>query len=297
MMINVNLVVNLLMMLTGFVGTMMDHPNIHLMNIRKEDSSVTRVAQDSLMRDSGAIAPIEALRKLPNKAFASGEYLRFDINYGVITAGEGTMKTRDTMYNGRKCFLVEFTLNSKPFFDVFYKVRDRYYTFVDAEGLFPWRFEQHIREGGYSLDFSVAFDQVNHRAVTSDGKYRIPPYVQDMMSAFYLSRTFDYSGFVDGQRVHMENFYKDSTYQLDVKFRGRQTIEAEAGKFNCIVIEPLVKEGGLFKGEGRIYIWLTDDDRKMPVLVSTKIKIGNVDAELVEYVGVAGPINAKIPKE
>ncbi len=58
-----------------------------------------------------------------------------------------------------------------------------------------------------------------------------------------------------------------------------------------------MKEGGLFKGEGRIYIWLTDDDRKMPVLVSTKIKIGNVDAELVEYVGVAGPINAKIPKE
>ena len=295
MMININIIVNLLMMLIGFV--VMDRPDIHVMNIREADSSVTYVAPDSSMKYSGTIAPTETFRKIRNSAFASGEYLRFDINYGVITAGEGTMKTRDTIYNGRKCFLVEFTLNSKPFFDVFYKVRDRYYTFVDAEGLFPWRFEQHIREGGYTRDFSVAFDQVNHLAVTSEGKYRIPAYVQDMMSAFYLSRTFDYSGFVNGQRIHMENFYKDSTYQLDVKFRGRQTIESEAGKFNCIVIEPLVKEGGLFKGEGRIYIWLTDDDRKMPILVSTKIKIGNVDAELVEYVGVAGPINAKIPKE
>ena len=248
-------------------------------------------------RTAAAPEPADTLRHLRNVAFAGGEFLRFDINYGLITAAEAVMKTRDTTVNGRRCHLVEFVLTSKPFFDAFYRVRDRYSTLIDAEGLFPWKFEQHIREGGYTRDFTANFDQVRHVATTTEGKYRIPPYVQDMMSAFYFSRTIDYSKFADGDRIHMQNFYKDSTYELDVRFRGRQTVEVEAGKFNCIVIEPMAKEGGLFKGDGKVFIWLTDDDRKVPVMVTTKIKIGSVDSELIEYVGIAGPLNAKIPKD
>ena len=95
----------------------------------------------------------------------------------------------------------------------------------------------------------------------------------------------------------MQNFYKDSTYELDVKFRGRQEVETDAGKFKCVVIEPMAKEGGLFKSDGKVYLWMTDDDRKIPVIVSTKIPIGSIDSELAEYVGVAGPVHAKIPKE
>jgi hypothetical protein len=256
-----------------------------------------RFHRDSASPDTALMSRTDSLRRLRNVAFAGGEYLRFDINYGFVTAAEAVMSTRDTLFNGRSCHIVEFTLSSKPFFDAFYRVRDRYYTLIDAEGLFPWRFEQHIREGGFSKDFVADFDQIHHVALTTNGKFTIPPYVQDMMSAFYFSRTLDYSGMAVGQKVHMQNFYKDSTYELDVKYRGRQTVEVEAGKFNCIVVEPLAKEGGLFKSEGKVYIWLTDDDRKMPIMVSTKIAIGNVDSELVEYVGVAGPINAKIPKD
>ncbi|HUL44875.1 MAG TPA: DUF3108 domain-containing protein [Bacteroidota bacterium] len=252
---------------------------------------------DSSGHDLTRPLTLNDLRKVRNIAFRDGEYLRFELNYSFVTAAEALLRTRDTLFRGRRCYLIDFALNSKPFFDAFYRVRDRYYTFIDVDGLFPWRFEQHIREGGYSKDFSVDFDQLTHTAVTPDGKYSIPSYVQDIMSAFYYSRTVDYSGFTVGQRIHFQNFYKDSTYQLDVKYWGKQTVEVDAGKFNCIVIEPLVKEGGLFKGEGKIFIWLTDDDRKMPVMVTTKIKIGSVDAQLVEFVGIAGPVTAKIPKD
>jgi len=247
--------------------------------------------------DTAAFQVADTLRKIPNIAFSGGEYLRFDVNYGFVTAGEAIIRVIDTLYRGRKCLGIEFTLTSKPFFDVFYKVRDRYLTLLDSGGLFPWRFEQHIREGGFSRDFVADFEQREHVAKTSEGQFKIPPYVHDMMSAFYFSRSVDYSNMKVGEKMHLQNFYKDSTYELDVKFKGRQTVEVEAGKFNCIVIEPLAKEGGLFKSEGKVYIWLTDDDLKMPVMVSTKIAIGSVDSELIEYVGVAGPVKAKIPKD
>ena len=224
--------------------------------------------------------------------------MRFDVNYEFITVGEAVMRINDTVYNNsRKCLEVNFTVDSKSFFDLVYKVRDRYRTYLDVEGLFPWKFEQHIREGGYTRDFIAEFDQINHVAKTSEGEHKIPPYVHDIMSAFYFARTVDYTNFKPGQKIHLQNFYKDSTYELDVRFKGRQEIEVEAGRFKCIVIEPLAKEGGLFKSEGRVYVWLTDDERKIPVRVSSKVAIGSIDSELIEYRGINGPINAKINED
>jgi hypothetical protein len=95
-----------------------------------------------------------------------------------------------------------------------------------------------------------------------------------------------------GDKVHLQNFYKDKVHELDVKFRGRETIEVPAGKFDCIIIEPLVKEGGLFKHDGDIIIWLTDDDLKMPVKVRTKIIIGHVEILLSKYEGLAGTLTS-----
>jgi hypothetical protein len=247
-----------------------------------------------LVKKPNGLGQNDTLRYVTNKAFRSGEYCTFDVNYGFITAGEAVLKVSDTIYHQRKCFHVEFQLNSKPFFDAFYKVRDRYVTVIDANGMFPWRFEQHIREGGYTRDFIAEFDQLTHRVTTTDKKLEIPSYVQDIMSAFYFARTVDFTNFRPGEKIHLQNFYKDSTYELDVKFKGKETIEVDAGEFRCVIIEPLVKEGGLFKSEGRILVWLTDDERHLPVKVTAKIIIGSVEAELTGYRGIAGPINSKV---
>ena len=121
--------------------------------------------------------------------------------------------------------------------------------------------------------------------------------MHDVLSALYFARTVDYSRFTPGQKIHLQNFYKDSTYELEVKFIRRQTLEVDAGKFHCIVIEPLAKEGGLFKSEGKVFVWLTDDDRKLVVRVNTKIAIGSIDSELVEYSGVNGTIEGKAKED
>ncbi len=227
------------------------------------------------------------LRTLENNAFKEGEKLTFQLNYGFVTAGIAVMQIpRIKRISGRKAYHVTFEVNSVPSFDWIYKVRDRYETYLDVKGIFPWRFEQHIREGGYVRDFSAFFDQRKGKAKTSEGEYEIPQYVNDIVSAFYYSRILDYSEMKADDMIHLQNFYKDKVYDLDVKFIGRETVEVPAGKFDCIIIEPLVQEGGLFKHEGNIIIWLTDDSLKMPVKVRTKIVIGHVEAMLSEYEGL-----------
>ncbi len=234
-------------------------------------------------------------RKIDNKAFGQNERLTFDVNYSFATVGIATFSIPEIKtIAGRKVFRIKFEVNTVPAFDPFFKVRDRYETFLDIEGIFPWRFEQHIREGNYSRDFSAFFDQRRNLAKTSEGIFPIPPYVHDIVSAFYYVRTMDLSKLKKGDKLKLQNFYKDKTYDLEVLYHGKEVVSVKAGKFRCIVVEPLVQEGGLFKSEGSILIWLTDDELKVPVKVKTKVVIGSIDAELTKFENLKSNLRSKL---
>ncbi len=239
-------------------------------------------------------------RYVQNEAFGFGEKLEYKVGYKFVTAGTGYFHILPDPIevSGRTCYDIRFQVRSLESLEWLYKVRDTYRTVIDVHGIFPWLFEQHIREGNYKRDFTASFDQRNNYAYTElkkkKKKIKVEEYIHDIVSAFFYIRTMDLGSMPKDTILYLRNFYNDSSYSLGVKILGKQTVEVEAGKFKCIVVEPLVVEGGLFKNEGQILIWLTDDDRKIPVKVGTKIVIGFVGAELVRYSGVRGSVNSKI---
>ncbi|MEK7264093.1 MAG: DUF3108 domain-containing protein [Bacteroidota bacterium] len=234
-------------------------------------------------------------RSVPNPSFNVKERLVFDIRYGFITAGEAIMEIESlTSYKNRQCYFISVKVNSASSFDWVFKVRDRYVSVVDKDGIFPWRFEQHIREGNYKRDFIALFDHpLNTVATSAKKKYPIVPFIHDIVSAFYFTRTVNFSSMKKNDELHLQNFYKDSSYALDVIYLGKEDIEVDAGKFHTIKIRPVVREGGLFKNTDAMTVWLTDDEIKMPVKMSSKIIIGAVVAELTTYSGANGKITAK----
>lgn len=241
------------------------------------------------------LTPKDEYRTLPNTAFTVGERLTFDINYGFVTAGRAIMTIPAYKYlNGRKTFEINTYAVSTESFDKIFKVRDKYSTYLDVEGIFPHRFEQHVREGNYSKDYSAFFDHEELVAEVGDQKHKIPQYVHDILSAFYYIRTIDLSRYKKGQKVQLQNFYNGKVHPLDVMILGRQKLETDAGTFDCIVVEPLVVEGGLFKNEGSIKVWLTNDANQMPVKMATKVVVGDIDVVLTKYEGLRNPAKAKI---
>lgn len=249
----------------------------------------------------GAQSPSEkVLRAVPNVAFGVGEELYYKVRYGFITAGKAAFIIQPSLVpcgNGAQCYDVRFYVRSLESLDWLYRVRDYYRTLIDVHGIFPWKFEQHIREGRYRRDFTASFDQEKGIAYVADTHYRIPPFVHDIVSAFYYVRTLDLKKMDSGDTVHLQNFYKDSVYQLKVVVLKREVVSVEAGVFRTILIKPLVQEGGLFRSEGEILIWLSDDERKIPVKVETEVLIGSIDAELVYYRGLRGPLLARIDRQ
>ncbi|MBK8911696.1 MAG: DUF3108 domain-containing protein [Chlorobi bacterium] len=253
-------------------------------------------ASGEASKDMAATWQSGALRYLPNIAFGYGEKLNFDVNYKFITAGKAVMQiaSKPETISDRPTYSVQFTVRTTSSFDNVFKVRDRYQTYIDIDGIFPWRFEQSVKEGNYSRDFSAIIDQRAKKAKTTEGSFTTPPFVHDILSAMYYVRTLNLSAMKKGQSITLQNFYGKKTHDLRIRVLGKEKIETDAGTFNCVVVEPMVVEGGLFKNEGRIVVYMTDDDRKIPVKVSSKVVIGSIDGELTSYSGTRGPVTAKV---
>jgi hypothetical protein len=221
-------------------------------------------------------------RNIPNGAFGVGERMEFSVRYGSFHAGTAVMEIPeiDTLENHLSYRVVSIA-NSNDFVSVFYKVRDSVETYLDTAGIFPRRFSKKLREGGYRVDRLTLFDQKQHLAIT--GKDSIPTYsfVQDPLSTLYFIRTQE---LIPGQDIFIDSHADRKNYPIKIQVLKRETIEVPAGKFNCLVIEPVMRAEGIFKTKGNIKIWVTDDQYKMPVMMKSEVFfLGSISAQLTAF--------------
>jgi hypothetical protein len=231
-------------------------------------------ADDLPPEDFALVAPVH----IP---FGPGEKLVFSVQYGLVTAGEATMEVRNLAALGaRTCYRIVSDARTNDFFSKFFEVRDRYESYMDTTELYSLRYEKHVREGKFKRDDVVDFDQTAHRAVYKNRQVPIPPRTQDVLSALYYVRTLPLEV---GQSIALANHTDGKNYPLVVKVLGRERVKVDAGEFDCIVVEPILRGPGVFTQKGRLTVWLTDDRRRLPVLMKSKVVIGHVAAVLTSY--------------
>ena len=235
-----------------------------------------------------AIPAVPLFRSMPNRAFGVGENLVFDVAYKFVRAGTATMFIPDTQWvEGRPCYHILSTTETSSFFSTFYRVRDKVESIMDIDGLFSWRFEKHLREGKYWSDRVLVFDPAHNRVFYKRDTVSVPLYTQDILSAFYFVRTLPLE---IGKSIDLDHCGDGKLYPLRVLVHGREKVDVPAGSFTCLVIEPVLKGEGLFQQKGRLRIWVTDDERKLPVLMKSEILIGTIDVRLKKIHSLAAGI-------
>ena len=105
----------------------------------------------------------------------------------------------------------------------------------------------------------------------------IPPFVQDALSALYFVRT---QPLHVGDTFRIPHFDNGNLYDLAVIVHKKEKIKVPAGTFQTILVEPLMASEGIFKRKGKLNIWMTDDERRIPVKMTSKIAIGSIGANL-----------------
>lgn len=248
------------------------------------DSALIRAALDSMdITSSVALPPPGQHETLPavTQPFRPGERLKFSVQYGIIHAGTAWLEVASLReWHGRPVYDLVARAESNRFFDAFYKVRNRIESTWDARGHFSWRYAENRREGGYRFRGEVLFDPERGEATYDNGQtFPVPPGVQDALSSFYYTR---YQALPIGGSIVFDYHASGKSTPLQVKVIGRERIQVPAGTFDCIAIEPALKAGGIFKNNGRLVIWITDDSRRMPVLMKSKLTIGSISVILVD---------------
>lgn len=230
---------------------------------------------------------------IKNEAFRKGEVLEYRVHYGFVDAGTARIEVKDEEKKvaGRKVYHVVGTGKSHWTFDWFFKVRDRYESFIDEEGLYPWFFLRRVEEGSYRLKQDYAFFQNKDTVDNGEGKrFAVPHGVQDLLSSFYFSRTMDLSSAKPGDIFGVQVFIDDSVWTGKLKFIGTDTIEVGLGKFSCLKFVPIVQKGRIFKKEEDLTIYISNDKNKIPILAEAKILVGSIKMELQNFSGLANPI-------
>ena len=212
----------------------------------------------------------------------AGEYFKFAVNWGIINGGNAYLEVPETtQYNGHPVFRLMARAESNAVVSRIYKVRNRIESMWDRNGLFSWRYAEDRREGKYRAKNEILFDQVRGEARYNTGAvYPVPPRVQDALSSFYYTR---FQALPIGGSIVLDYHAGRKSQPLEVKVLGRERVETPAGTFDCVAVEPMLKAGGVFKNKGRLVIWLTADERRMPVLMKSKVTIGSITVELQEF--------------
>lgn len=232
-------------------------------------------------------------RILEHHAFQAGEKLNYRIHYGLINAGTATLQISKIpdLINKREIIHIIGVGATNSSIDWMFKVRDRYETYLDEEGVFPWKFVRDINEGGYTTKQTYKFDQDNRKVINANGQsFQTTEAVQDMLSSFYYARTIDFSNAKIGDIFTINSFVDEKNWPLKIKYAGTEILKLGDKKYRTIKFHPVIQTGRMFKNEEDVSVWISNDANKIPLLAQGKIWVGSVKMELVNYSGLANPI-------
>jgi hypothetical protein len=220
--------------------------------------------------------------RLDDLPYRLGESATFEIGYGPIKAGTATITVEDTLsYFGQEVLHLRPRARSHRFFAAFFKVRDQAESYIDADSLFARYFTKHLREGGYERDVEIHFDHAAGIAYYPDGKEsEFEPGVHDVLSAFFRVRTMDLP---EGGRFELPTHGDKKLYDLSLEVIRREERDTALGRVRCVVVQPSLADDGLFKHQGDLFVWFTDDERRIPVLMKATVPVGSIEARLVDY--------------
>ena len=247
------------------------------------------------------------LRKMDYIPFKKGEKLKYKAYYdsyvtGHVNAGEGIfeIKKNSREIAGRQCMHVVANWYTLGAFNLFFKVRDRYESFIDEEAIVPWLHIRRVKEGGYTVSQDVTFNHYNNTTHFKNNKngqtnvQSVPPNVQDIISVLYYARCWDVSNVKIGDFIPLQFTLDDTVFTTNMYYRGKETIKTSAGTFKCLVIKPQVLMGNVFDNEFPMTLWVTDDKNHIPVMGQSEVIVGVVKMELLEYSGLKYPLTSKV---
>ncbi len=221
--------------------------------------------------------------------FASGEKLTYTARFNVLPVGEATLSViNDTLPDSSPAYHIIYRARTGEMADRLFKIRDRIDTWFDKEDLYTRRIQKDIREGKYRHKSTTDIFYSDSIAVTGKDTIKIQQPVRDPYSLVYYLRTLPMKV---NQTINLVTFDNKKKTDFQLKITGLDNVQVPAGKFSCLVIKPFREKRILFKNEGDMEVWLSNDEKRIPVQINIKLKYGSMVLKLKEVATKTIPVD------
>ena len=238
------------------------------------------------------------LKEKKNKklSFFEGERIKYKFSYGksnkkgIITAGYGKIEVQGIKkIKGRDCLKLKASGNSSKLFSLFYEVNDVFESYIDTIDLVSLKFSRNIHEDKYEAKQEVYFNRdlnyaICENLITKDySKEKISKYTQDVLSALFACRNIPNKSIALNDTTLLEIFDLEKKKLLDTYFIPieLETINTKIGKIESIKCKIKTEKNRIFSGKKPAFVWVTNDDRHIPIKVESPIKVGSIYIEIL----------------
>ena len=224
-------------------------------------------------------------QKSKSQAFQSGEEITFKMYYGFVTGGTATLSLMETKINGREIYYARAVAKTVGVANSIYNVYDVYSSFFDKETCLPIKDIRDVTEGNYKRYNEVTYNH-DKQVLTSQksGKHNFEGKIFDIVSAFYYARKENlFANLAINETIKIPTYFTDEFWDLEIRFKGYETIETNLGTIRCMKFVPLVEPGRVFDREDDLKIWISDDSNYIPIRIQMDLIVGSFKGDLVSY--------------
>jgi hypothetical protein len=233
-----------------------------------------------------------------NNSFHAGESLSLIVFYNAlgiyINAGTANITVNSERLFNKPVFHIVGTGSTNSKYDWIFKVRDRYETYIDTVTLQPYKFIRNVNEGGYRKYENITFNQTANTAITTQGVFKVPNCINDVVGAVYYARNIDFDKYKPGDRIPFFMFLDNEVYNMYIRYEGKQTVKTRYGKFRAIKFKPLLLKGTIFEGGERMTVYVSDDANKIPLRIESPLLVGSVKVDMMSYDNLRFPLTSLI---
>src|SRR6188472_270097 len=242
--------------------------------------------------------PYEDFCGIRNTSFLSSEQLTLTVFYNVagvyVNAGTATFSSALEKLAGKTVYHITGEGKTNPSYDWIFKVRDKYESFIDTASLLPLKFIRNVNEGGYKKYENITFNRSTNTAVTTNGLFKVPGCVQDVLSSIYYARNIDFNKYKAGDRIPFTMFLDNEVYNMYIRYLGKDDVKTKYGKFRAIKFKPLLLKGTIFEGGEKMTVWVSDDANHVVLRVESPIVVGKVKIDMMAYRNLRYPLTAMV---
>jgi len=229
-----------------------------------------------------APSPAPATAAAPSYPWAVGETLTYTAKLGLLSLGSGTLEVAglDTV-RGMESFRFRFRLQGKT---IVYSLDDVLESFVGTRDLVSRRFVQDFVENGKPTKrhYEIVADSGYFREEGKPGTQPAPTDALDDAAFFYFVRVTEPKV---GKTYSYDRYFRKEKNPVTIVVTKREKMELPDGReVDCLVLHPVIDTKGMFSKRSDTRIWLTDDERRLPVQIRSKFPFGTITLRMKEMV-------------